>query len=673
MNDVIIKSMILENFRQFKGEYTLDFATDSHKNVTVIMGENGAGKTTLEQAFMWCLYGTNTFRLKELINREVRDAMISGDEERVSVTLMISHNQKNYKIVRKQRLKKQGARFDKNPEENFWVYEQNENGDYTPLASTKGAAMIREFLPEELSGFFFFDGERLEHMSEELLNHGKSSNFKGAVRGLVGLTAMMNAIEHLGRENLKRSVIGMINSEIDAQGNVDETELSSQIEKLQTERDNQNNRLEDIKPERDRYQQDIGIFRKELQDMQDGIKRQNEYENCKVKKEREEAEQEKARKSIYEYFSKNIGMYILIPLLRRALNELDGANKLDKGIPHIHADTIKFLLERGKCICGTNLVEHPEAVQHLKELISSLPPYSIGNMIGQYTDRARSQTRGASGFARAFQERMANYAQHLTNIEEAEDRMHDLEKLLPDQEKVKNLNGRIAEAKVNAKRLNDEIYQLLGSVQAKESQITRLEAERRHYRQASERNRKQLQYLAYAQAIKDELETSYKKKEEQVRENLENCINQIFEDIYDGGIQISVSENYNIATTVIDTDASSGDEIEKNTAQSYAIIFAFIAGIIKMAKESREVTGEKIYQEDEGFPLVMDAPLSAFDKDRIKKICTVLPHIADQVIIFIKDTDGEIAEKYMQDIIGKKWLLEQETKTRSTVVERACV
>lgn len=294
-------------------------------------------------------------------------------------------------------------------------------------------------------------------------------------------------------------------------------------------------------------------------------------------------------------------------------------------------------------------------------------------MIGQYTDRARSQTRGASGFARAFQERMANYAQHLTNIEEAEDRMHDLEKLLPDQEKVKNLNRRIAEAKVNAKRLNDEIYQLLGSVQAKESQITRLEAERRHYRQASERNRKQLQYLAYAQAIKDELETSYKKKEEQVRENLENCINQIFEDIYDGGIQISVSENYNIATTVIDTDASSGDEIEKNTAQSYAIIFAFIAGIIKMAKESREVTGEKIYQEDEGFPLVMDAPLSAFDKDRIKKICTVLPHIADQVIIFIKDTDGEIAEKYMQDIIGKKWLLEQETKTRSTVVERACV
>ena len=57
------------------------------------------------------LYGTNTFRLKELINREVRDAMISGDEERVSVTLMISHNQKDYKIVRKQTTEKTRCSF----------------------------------------------------------------------------------------------------------------------------------------------------------------------------------------------------------------------------------------------------------------------------------------------------------------------------------------------------------------------------------------------------------------------------------------------------------------------------------------------------------------------------------------------------------------------------------
>lgn len=407
--------------------------------------------------------------------------------------------------------------------------------------------------------------------------------------------------------------------------------------------------------------------------MQEGINRQKDYENYKLKKENEELALEKTRKNIYEYFGKNVSMYVLMPLLRRALNELKDADKLDKGIPHIHADTIKFLLERGKCICGANLTEHPEAVQHLTDLIYSLPPYSIGNMIGQYTDRARSQTRQAENFYQTFQDNMSNYAQHITNIDDADDHMHDLEKLLPNQERVENIKNQIAKAQMLSKQLSDEIFKLTGIIQEKTSKITRLETERNRQRLASERNYKQLWYLTYAQAVKNQLEESYKKKEEQVRAGLEDCINQIFEDIYDGGIQISVSPSYNIATTVTNTDAVSGDEIEKNTAQSYAIIFAFIAGIIKMAKEGREITGEKIYRDDEGFPLVMDAPLSAFDKDRIKKICTVLPYIADQVIIFIKDTDGEIAEKYMQDIIGKKWLLEQETQTRSAIVERACI
>lgn len=49
----------------------------------------------------------------------------------------------------------------------------------------------------------------------------------------------------------------------------------------------------------------------------------------------------------------------------------------------------------------------------------------------------------------------------------------------------------------------------------------------------------------------------------------------------------------------------------------------------------------------EAYPLVMDAPLSAFDKTRIKTVCDALPKVAEQVIIFIKDTDGEIAEENM--------------------------
>ena len=43
---MIIESVTLENFRQFKDKHQITFSTDDAVNVTVVMGENGSGKTT---------------------------------------------------------------------------------------------------------------------------------------------------------------------------------------------------------------------------------------------------------------------------------------------------------------------------------------------------------------------------------------------------------------------------------------------------------------------------------------------------------------------------------------------------------------------------------------------------------------------------------------------------
>ena len=194
--------------------------------------------------------------------------------------------------------------------------------------------------------------------------------------------------------------------------------------------------------------------------------------------------------------------------------------------------------------------------------------------------------------------------------------------------------------------------------------VKRLENQRKEIRGTYSKNRQNMLYLEYAKTIWEQLKTTYDEKEDAVRLELEERINKIFENIYDGGIQISVDERYNISTNIITDSGEHMSDLEKNTAQSYAIIFAFIAGIIEMAKSNNDD------ETNDGFPLVMDAPLSAFDKERIKKICTVLPTIAEQVIIFIKDTDGDIAEKYMDSIIGKKWLIKKHSETVSSMEER---
>ena len=44
---MLLKSLLIKDFRQFKGRQQISFSTDNDRNVTIIMGDNGTGKTSL--------------------------------------------------------------------------------------------------------------------------------------------------------------------------------------------------------------------------------------------------------------------------------------------------------------------------------------------------------------------------------------------------------------------------------------------------------------------------------------------------------------------------------------------------------------------------------------------------------------------------------------------------
>ena len=73
-----------------------------------------------------------------------------------------------------------------------------------------------------------------------------------------------------------------------------------------------------------------------------------------------------------------------------------------------------------------------------------------------------------------------------------------------------------------------------------------------------------------------------------------------------------------------------------------------------MARKSQQAKDVMLVSEP--YPLVMDAPLSSFDKTRIQKVCEVLPNVAEQVIVFIKDTDGDIAKTYLGAKVGQRYV-----------------
>lgn len=180
-----------------------------------------------------------------------------------------------------------------------------------------------------------------------------------------------------------------------------------------------------------------------------------------------------------------------------------------------------------------------------------------------------------------------------------------------------------------------------------------------------DKNKKIEIYKAYAERIYQELLDIYTQSEAEIRAKLETTINDIFKKIYDGGLSLTIDDKYHISVYANDYDG----DVETSTAQSISVIFAFITGIIKMARDNRNATDENAkLLSSEPYPLVMDAPLSAFDKRRIKTVCEALPNTAEQVIIFIKDTDGNLAEEYMGDKIGCRHSFDKKNEFETVLV-----
>ena len=165
---MLLKSIKLKNFRQFKGEQPpILFSTDPERNVTVIMGENDSGKTTLAQAFTWCLYGDTDFEDKSMLCTAVANNMLPNEKEPVRVELDLIHSDIDYSIIREQCYSKDGNGNMRKPGQGvFTMAYKNKDGQREFVRDLDTEIRMKEILPKELSKYFFFDGERIRKMGK---------------------------------------------------------------------------------------------------------------------------------------------------------------------------------------------------------------------------------------------------------------------------------------------------------------------------------------------------------------------------------------------------------------------------------------------------------------------------------------------------------------------------
>ncbi|WP_339295643.1 AAA family ATPase [Paenibacillus sp. FSL W7-1279] len=664
---MLLRTLKLKDFRQFKDEQTISFATDPIKNVTVIMGENGAGKTTLAQAFTWCLYGDTDFDDKSMLCKATAQTMLPNSEETVRVELGLVHNGIDYTVIREQRYTKDGTGTLKRPNNTiFKIAYKNSDGQREFVRDLETDLRMKEILPKELSKYFFFDGERIGNMSKEI-RKGKSQEFAQAVRGLLGLSAFTAALDHLKGRAPKLSVIRSYDESYDSKSDSKIAQYTKEIEEYDNKITGIEKRLEEIESEESVAQEKCSELSEKIKANADSERLAKEKERLRQKLQALVQSKLSNTSSLLKTFNKDAPAFFARKLIKDSLNQLSQADKLDKGIPDIHARTIEYLIKRGTCLCGCGIRVGNEAYMELHKVLEFIPPQSIGTLIGQFVRDCELKCKSSESLFGDITEKYSAIRDFESSYAEAKEEIKLIEEKLQGMEKIGELQKNLMRYEGSLRKLRDERDSLNQQKGSLETSRDRRNTERNELTLKDENNRKIEIYKAYAQYMYNVLDSLYRDKEAETRAELEKNVNEIFRNIYNGGFSLSIDEKYNIQVVVNDFEGFNED-VETSTAQSISVIFAFISGVIKMARQSRNPENEMLVSEP--YPLVMDAPLSAFDKTRIQTVCDALPKVAEQVIIFIKDTDGEIAETNMGEKVGMRYLFDKKNEFETQLLPR---
>lgn len=663
---MLIKKIVMNNFRQFKENETIEFSTSPSNNVTIIMGENGSGKTTLAQAFLWVLYGETDFKDKKVINKKIIEEKANGESIYVRVDLYIEESDIEYQISRYQRYIKKSNKVEyMNPQ--VEIRYKDENGVTKNIETSECKNFINNILPNELSRFFFFDGERIKNMSDEI-EKGKSQEFAEAVNDLVGLNAIKNAREHIRDSKGSNTVIGYYNKQIDESASSEVKKINFKIDKFINEKEKIENEKKNSESEVDYYSKELIELEKQIMEYSEEEKFKQQYNMLKNKLDNLVVSKKEKSKIYLKYLNKHGLSFFLIPLIKNSIKELKNADKIDKGIPYIQAETIKYLIDRKKCICGHSLESCSDEVLELTKLLDFIPPKSIGILINTNIEKSNNYLKEGDSFYEFMHDYIKTIREYKTNIDSCEEKINNIYNKLPNTKKLNDLKIKKNKYDKSYKENREKVSEFNKIIGIYSERINNLKKEKEKYININEDNEKYLLYREYARAIFKGLNDKYSENEKEIRERLEQKINEIFCKIFDGGLSLKLDEKYNIKVTV--NELVSDENIERSTAQNYSVIFAFIAGIIEIAKEKGKEDNNGYFDTANNYPLVMDAPLSAFDRRRIEQICNTIPKIAQQVIFFIKDTDGNVAEEHLKEYIGKKYEIVKDGQLNSLIKER---
>lgn len=684
------ESIKLHNFMRYKGDTEIRFSCDDQKNVTVVLGNNTYGKTTLAQAFRWGLFEelntTNYTKRKDivLLNNEVIAAMSPESRQTVSVEIIMCEGNTQWKFTRSAIFKRKSSAAldlavvqDGDSKLTMIIIQDgipgkviNNNGMNTGADEKKykqGCVQetIENMLPRSLSNYFFFDGERWGDAK------AAKSEVKGSINTILGVTGLIEMMKHI-KDGQGKTVLKALRERIKGSGGEYER-LLSEIHALDKEIDDYEQSIKDEEAALETSQRDRDNLAKDLNDNRQVEEDQKNIVQLETDINRMDRDRENYYADIVKMFSGSARFFAseMLPQVDALLSKVDLEGK---DIPGVTVETVDYLINIGKCLCGEELSEGSQAYQNLMQLRKVIPPEMIGGAAGKFRDLLYSWQDDYRSLISDIEEKAEDYDSIQDRIYEKKDEKDSLEKKMDRKANIaalrKKYNTSVALCRSHEQKRNKYIAHRDLAIKNRDSKNQQLDILSRQNAANESVNRA----IAYAEAIYAMAERQLKKKQNGVFEQLNDIIAENFDRMFNDGEKYAKLEDDYRIHVYYHSVGSSKDYEEQNLSngEAIAINFVYIVSVLELArKKATEEAGEG--EMDSGIinlPLVLDGPFSTLSNENTSLVAKKLPEFAEQVIIFMLDKDW--SSSGLDEFVLPEFCyrVHKEEKSNSSSIER---
>lgn len=636
MNNIQIFELILQDYRQYKGEWVIELETTPDENINVIVGQNGAGKSNILNAITLCFYGQeehtdsqsgDQLQSDPYVNNKVLADLDPGESAEGFIEIKLGKDEPKYAFrrsfttVRQQDDDETGESQYTNSIGDLKLRQRFGGNDWEPISNPEN--ILREILPTHVHQYFLFDGEQLDEFFEE----GYSNRVKNAVLDVSHVDLLNSAVQHLDtvrREYEKESS--------DLGGDV--SDLQERKEKAEQELERLEQKRSNLEGEIDKIEGDIAGLNEDLSTSGDENVRelQKEREYLEGKLEEREDRLTEVKADVGTSLAQAGGVAYNADALNYSIDAIEEHEAAEGGLPGLTEELLDSVLSRGECICGTDLDEVDDAHDHLEDLLD------------EHTSNGHDVIDGRLRMRRALNEGESLIDQLLEDKGEVEDirdwidekelELTEIHSKLEDVDTIDNEEA--AELEQQRQRLterlsemNQELGELNGEISAQEEVI---EERTKEWKQAMREKEKQEVLVEKSEFVENAAVSLKNIKQDildQVRSETEERLEQYYNDLIwkDEDYEVTLTEEYEVRLYNQDGRKNLGSLA---AGERQVLALSFMASLSKISGFSA--------------PIVIDTPLGRISSDPKRLIAQNVPNYLEDTQVTFLMTDVEYSE-----------------------------